>query len=240
MQQKNLHTEKLYPYLFYAPLKYQRKFYNFHGAETLNRFYNRSGNSCFMGMLFYDNRVFCYNVEIYNEDEGKSDRYLEITGLFNKLLKDYNIFHLCFLMHRAIYKYYRENALTENILPFIRYQNDSRYKPKFTYAVTKHRGRHRLFIENYPDENKREWNRILLSAIREDRFSEQLRKYKNERPNLFTGIYQALPKVNCATYEYDSTKGLRKSIKARRRRIGGDLSSRRFLRRSNSNNKLKR
>ena len=148
MQLKNLHTEKLFPYVFFAPYKIQKKFYNFHGNETIQRFYNHYGNSSFMGLLFYNNRVMCYNIVLYATDESRNDRFLDVTDVFNELLKEFNIFHLCYLFHRATFKFNRENALTENILHFIRYQNDSQYKPKFTYAVTKHRGRFRLFIEN--------------------------------------------------------------------------------------------
>ena len=235
MQLKNLHTEKLFPYVFFAPYKIQNKFYNFHGNETIQRFYNHYGNSSFMGLLFYNNRVMCYNIVLYAADESRNDRFLDVTDVFNELLKEFNIFHLCYLFHRATFKFNRENALTENILHFIRYQNDSQYKPKFTYAVTKHRGRFRLFIENNINENQGEWNRILLSAIRKDSYCSELRKYYKERPNLFTSLYSVLPKVNTASYEHDSTQSLRKSIKARRKRVRRTIQRRRLSRRSNSN-----
>lgn len=239
MTTKNLHTEKLFPYIYFAPDKIHRKFYNFHGKETINRFYNPNGNSSFMGLLFYDNKVLCYNIHIYPIDETEPVRSLDITEIFNQLLREYNIFHLSYLFHRALFKYYRENALTENILPYIRNQNESTLKPKFSYAVSKHRGRHRLFIENKIGENKREWDRILLRAIRKDSAGVLLREYSKERPDLFNSPYKILPKVNTATYQYDSTKDLRKSIAKRRRKLGADLQRRRSFRRGNTNFRLK-
>lgn len=239
MVEKNLHTEKLFNYLFFAPYNIQKKFYNFHGAETMNRFYNPYGDCSFMGILFYKNKVFCHNIEIYSKNNDNEHRYLEITKIFNQLLKEFNIFHLCYLFHRATYKYYRENILTENILPLIKYQTDARYKPKFTYAITKHRGRHRLFVENYKDENTREWNRILLQSIRKDSDSVMLARYKNERPNLFTSLYSICPNVNTASHKHDFSKSLRKSIKKRRKQNKRNIQRRRFFRKNNTNFKLK-
>lgn len=236
MAEKNLHTEKLFNYLFFAPYNLQKKFYNFHGIETMNKFYNHYGDSSFMGILFYKNKVLCHNIEIYSKIDDHAHRYLDVTDIFNQLLKEFNIFHLCYLFHRATYKYYRENILTENILPLIKYQVDERYKPKFTYAVTKHRGRHRLFVENYENENKREWDRILLSAIRKDSSCNLLREYKNERPNLFTTLYSCCPRINTITDKHDRSEGLRKSIKDRRKRTKGIIQRRRRIRKNNTNN----
>lgn len=239
MVEKNLHTEKLFSYIFFAPYNIQKKFYNFHGKETMAKFYNQYGDCSFMGILFYQNKVFCYNIEIYSKTDPCAHRYLEITKLFNKLLKEYNIFHLCYLIHRAVYKYYRENNLTEKILPIIINQDDERYKPKFQYAIKKHRGRHRLFVESKPNENSREWDRILLSAIRKDSYSSSLAEHKKSRPDLFTELYSCLPIVHTAPDQYVSPRYISQSIKKRRKRIKRNIQRRRLFRRSNPNFKLK-
>lgn len=238
MNKKNLHTAKLFPYILHAPASIQRKFYNFHSEESLNKFYNQYGNCSFMGLLFYDNKVFCYNIQIYSINSDET-RYLEITKLFNELLKEYNIFHLCYLFHRALFKYYREDCLTENILPYIQFQSDPKLKPKFNYAVTKHRGRYRLFTESKRNENYGEWYSLLLRSISKDSASKLLRQYLNQRPCLFDSVYKALPKINTVTYESESSKNLRKSIKKRRKKVGKSIQKRRSIRRNNTNFKLK-
>lgn len=238
MVEKNLHTAKLFEYLFFAPYSIQKKFYNFHGSETMNRFYDCYGDCSFMGILFYNNRVLCHNIEIYSKKDDHKHRYLDVTDLFNQLLKEFNIFHLCYLFHRATYKYYRENVLTEKILPLIKHQTDARYKPKFNYAITKHRGRYRLFVEDYENENKREWRSILLSAIRKDSHYKLLKEYKRERPDLFTELYSALPTVNTAPDKSYGPSSISKSIKKRRKQNKRNIQYRRRLRRSNPNTKL--
>lgn len=237
MSEKNKHTELLFPFLLEAPRKIQRKFYNFHGKESLNKFVDPYGDSCFMGIMFIKNRVYCYNIEIYSIKDD-SARYLDITKIFNQFLKEYNIFHLCYLFHRALFKYYRENSLTEKILPYVKHQNDKTLKPKFTYAVTKHRGRYRLFIESKRNENQRKWNSLLFRAIRKDSYSSELRRRIGEGFDLFGSPYKSLPKLNTCTYEYDDTKDLRKSIKKRRKEVRTNIQSRRLLRRSNRNIKI--
>lgn len=234
---KNLHTAKLFPYILDAPINIQRKFYNFHGEESLNKFYNEYGNSSFMGFLFYDNKVFCYNIEIYSSVDETS-RYLDITKLFNSFLKEYNIFHLCYLFHRALFKYYRENCLTEKVLPYVRYQNDKNLKPKFIYAIQKHRGRHRLFTENRRGQNQREWDRIILRALAKDSACLELRQYLNQRPCLFRTVYQALPKVNTVSYESKPSKNIRQQIEQRKRHHKRNIFQRRRFRRSNTNFKI--
>jgi hypothetical protein len=239
LAEKNLHTAKLFEYLFFAPYNIQKKFYNFHGAETMNKFYDHYGDCSFMGILFYQNKVYCHNIEIYSLTDDHAHRYLEITNVFNELLKEFNIFHLCYLIHRATYKYYRENTLTEKILDLIKFQTDERYKPKFTYAVTKHRGRYRLFVESYQNENQGEWDRILLSAIRKDLYYSRLIKYSKQRPDLFNGVYSELPELNTITDKHDKSKSLRQQVKKRRKLNKGNIQRRRLFRRSNTNFKLK-
>lgn len=203
------------------------------------KFYNHYGDCSFMGILFYKNKVYCHNIEIYSKKDDHAHRYLEITKVFNQLLKEFNIFHLCYLVHRALYKYYRENTLTENILDLIKYQTDARFKPKFTYAVTKHRGRYRLFVEDYENENQRKWNSILLSAIRKDSSCFELRSRFKERPDIFNSPYKSLPTINTASDKHDKSKSLRKQTKKRRMLNKRDIQSRRLFRRSNTNFKLK-
>lgn len=238
MPEKNLHTAKLFEYLFFAPYNIQKKFYNFHGNETMNKFYDQYGDCSFMGILFYQNKVYCHNIEIYSKTNDHAHRYLEITKIFNQLLKEFNIFHLCYLVHRALYKYYRENTLTENILDLIKYQTDVRYKPKFTYAVTKHRGRYRLFVEDYENENQGEWNRILFQSINKDSTCVEFRRRFKERPDIFDSPYKSLPTINTASDKHDCSKNLRKQIKKRRKLSKRNLQRWRKFRRSNTNFKI--
>lgn len=235
MVEKNLHTEKLFSYIYFAPQAIQKKFYNFHGKETMNKFYDFYGDCSFMGILFYKNKVYCHNIEIYSKKDDHAHRYLEITKVFNQLLKEFNIFHLCYLVHRALYKYYRENTLTENILDLIKYQTDVRYKPKFTYAVTKHRGRFKLFVEDYENQNQAKWNSILLSAIRKDVHYSSLTKYRSERPCLFPELYRACPNVNTASDKHDRSTSLSKQNKERRKFNSRNIQRRRKFRKSNTN-----
>lgn len=237
MINRNLHTAKLIPYILQAPISIQRKFYNFHGEESLNKFYDQYGNSSFMGFLFYNNKVLCYNIEIYSITD-ESSRYLDITKVFNTLLKEYNIFHLCYLLHRTLFKYYRENCLTEKILPYIRYQNELSLKPKFIYAITKHRGRHRLFIESRRNKSQIEWDRIIFQSIAKDSACVELRQYLNQGPSIFDCVYKALPKINSVTYESKPSKNIRESIKKRKLHNKRNIQYRRIFRRSNTNFKI--
>lgn len=211
----NKHTESLFPYIYFAPREMQRKYYN--GYEYLSDEWvsQNSGDSFFMGIVFKDNKVFCYNIEILCKDNNYIPQYLEITKTFNSLLKTYNIYNLCIILSAILKKKFnKESSLAKKLRLHIKYDSKHRL-PKFRYAIEKHHSRHRKFYFDTANCSHGLWDKILHSALYEvcgvDAYARTRGK---DGPNLFSFENPTTPRF----YTSQNSVQLPESVPRRPRR----------------------
>ena len=152
------------------------------------RYRNNKGDCIFNGIIFKDNRVFLYNIQMYDAKNNYEPKYLEITHVFNRLLKELNIYHLCIALSKAMQNYYKESNTAENIIIFRKYDKEY-YHHRFRYDVIKHHSRERKFIESNKNKSRRIWTKIILSAIHKTSEYHIFRHLRAERPNSFYFTY---------------------------------------------------
>lgn len=152
------------------------------------RYRNNKGDCIFNGIIFRDNKVFLYNIQMYDVINNYEPKYLEITYVFNRLLKELNIYHLCIALSKAMQNYYKESNTAENIIIFRKYDKEY-YLHRFRYDVIKHHSRERKFIESNKNKSRRIWTKIILSAIHKTSEYHFFRHLRTERPNSFYFTY---------------------------------------------------
>lgn len=152
------------------------------------RYRNNKGDCIFNGIIFKDNKVFLYNIQMYDAKNNYEPKYLEITHVFNILLKELNIYHLCIALSKAMQNYYKESNTAENIIIFRKYDKEY-YLHRFRYDVIKHHSRERKFIESNKNKSRRIWTKIILSAIHKTSEYHIFRHLRTERPNSFYFTY---------------------------------------------------
>lgn len=195
VKKSNPHTELLIPYIFYAPEFIKNKFYNECNEGNVKGDFYKENNSYFLGLMFINGRVFCYNIlqyKQYEENEGNYCEYLEITDLFNDLLNTYNIFHLCILIYRALKSQAREHEAMESFISFMRFQMDNNLQHRYLYERERQNNRFRKFIVCKESSSNTIWDKVILRAIERDRLSETFRKHKQERPSLLWRGFEGL------------------------------------------------
>lgn len=178
---------------------------------------NNSGDSSFNGLLFRDNRVYVFNINIYEGHNNYKQKYLDITEEFDKLLKRFNIYHLCLMIPMILKKFYREHNLTENLLPYIE-TDDERLLPKFRYKIQSNHSRHRKFIEDTKGGNRRNiWDKVLSANIDKISNIDTLEKFKRCRPSLFLfDLYTEKPRIHRVPDRYKQSEDISKGIRKQR------------------------
>ena len=152
------------------------------------RYKNNKGDCSFYGFIFKDNRVFVYNIYLYDKNNDYKPEYLEITGIFNKLLKRFNIYHLCIILNKALKNQCKENETTESIIIFLKHDNKN-YHHRYRYQLLKQNGRYKEFIIRNRHESRIKWNKIIFSAITKTSEYYVFGKLRTERPNSFYFTY---------------------------------------------------
>lgn len=209
------HTSLLYPYIHFAPEDIQAKFTFLDDIEKPLT----EKDSSFIGLLFRDCKVYCYNILIFDKDKDYQGEYLEITEIFNKLLKQYNIYHLCFITRHILDKYARENIVAENITPILKYDRPE-FKPKFRYEITKHRGRERKSIKSDRKGVYRTWSNLFHSTIKTISYCKHLAKFRNEGYNSMFIDYTCQSKLSESANEYRTSISLQRQERKRNRGMG--------------------
>jgi hypothetical protein len=141
---------------------------------------NKTNEASFNGILFREDRVLVMNIYTFNPDKDYEISYLDITGFFNRMLQQYNIFHLCLIIPKALRGLYSDSTLTENLIPFIKYDKPYRL-PKRRYALTRHHNKHRKFIVRNRRECRETWDPILHQAISKISNLSTFGSQRNER-----------------------------------------------------------
>ncbi len=203
------HISLLFRYILFAPREIQRKYCN--GAEfhSIEWFLNKTDECSFRGILFRENRVFVINIEILCKDNNFVPQYLDITDVFNKLLKRYNIYHLCVLISTVLRKkFYKESSLAQKLRFNIKY--DTPYKlPKFKYSIERHHSRERKFYYSTESEGKRAWtgiiNQTLCEVINLASFEGTM---DQGQPTLFTD-FGSVPEFNPNKNSHQRSEDLR-------------------------------
>lgn len=238
MQQPNRHTQLLFPFIYCAPddikEKIQPRYNNgklriiAHQKETGQKieFYNpewiegNTGECIFYGLLFRENRVYALNIEILCKDKDYEPEYLEITETFDRLLKKYNIYHLCLLISAVLRKkYYKEATLAKNLRTKVIYDTPYRL-PKIRYGIQKHHSRERKFYCDTASEGFKRWDILITQALHEISNLSAFETFGKERhqPCLWTD-YRSEPRLVSGRHKDKSPDGVR-SKKPRKLRRG--------------------
>lgn len=204
-------ASKLLQYIFFAPDDVKQKCSLFRKTQLeLNQdepVFNYQQEYNYDGFIIKGDTVKVYGIIIWDANNWKDEKYLDISNLIPKLLNHYNIFHCFTILKYCLGKYYRENVLTENYILF--FQNyDKRFKHKFRYEVTKHRGRERKYIEGYWNKNNTKWNRILYQSAIKKVYSSYYGQYKRERFNSIMLDYQTKPEQLILQNKHNKSNGL--------------------------------
>ena len=149
---------------------------------------NNKHDCSFMGFLFRENRVFVYNIQMYDKYNDYKEEYLEITGIFNRLLRKFNIYHLCIILSKALKNIYKESETSESIIIYKKYDKPY-HKHRLRYNTIKHNSRERKFIIGKRHTSRIIWNKIILSAIHKTSEYYVFGKLRTERPNSFYFTY---------------------------------------------------
>ena len=238
MQQPNRHTQLLFPFIYCLPddikEKIQPRYNNgklriiAHQKETGQKieFYNpewiegNTGECIFYGLLFRENRVYALNIEILCKDKDYEPEYLEITETFDRLLKKYNICHLCLLISAVLRKkYYKEATLAKNLRTIVIYDTPYRL-PKIRYGIQKHHSRERNFYCDTASEGFKRWDILITQALHEISNLSAFETFGKERhqPGLWTD-YRSEPRLVSGRHKNKSPDGVR-SKKPRKLRRG--------------------
>lgn len=146
---------------------------------------NNTDDASFNGILFRQGRVYIMNIYTFDPDKDYEPSYLDITEYFNAMLSQYNIYHLCIIIPKAVRKLYADCTLTENLIPFIKYDKPYRL-PKKRYNLTRHHNKHRKFIIRNRSECRRIWNPILDNSLSK---IANLSTFSNQREERHTSLW---------------------------------------------------
>lgn len=243
----NRYTQMLFPYIFYAPENMQAKYQNgvrryitlqddvignngkpkrtmsgniitqTRKIENPQWHKANNGESSFNGILFRNNRVLMYNIYTFSPQNDYRPQYLDITETFDLLLQEYNIYHLCLIIPKAVRKLYSDCTLTEKIIPYIRYDKESNL-PKSRYPIMRHHNKHRKFIVPNRKGSNRIWRDILYRSIARISNRSTFAEQRNTRPDSLYFLYTEEPELHIPKQSRSQPDGIyhKKIRKARR------------------------
>lgn len=130
--------------------------------------------SIFNGIIFSKNNILLINIYIYSEENNYKPEYLNITNVFQELLKHYNIFHLALIITTALKPLYKESSLANNVVENI---NNIQVQ-----QLKKLKGRHTKFIAKTKNDINQKWHTIIMNAISKITNLQEFKKLKNKKP----------------------------------------------------------
>lgn len=237
MQNINRHTQSLFRYIYCLPddIKeiYQPKYangqlrliqYEKEYGEQVSYYNpkwieNNTQDCTFCGLQFQDNRVFVINIYIFCKDKDYQPQYLEITEIFNKMLKQYNIFHLSLILSTLFRKkFYKESTLAHNLRTKILY-DDQRRLPKFRYSIQKHHSRERKFYCDTESEGIKRWAVLIDKTLQQVSNLSSFRTSGKDghHPGLWTD-YHCVPRMVSGHHKARPSDGVREKKPRKLRR----------------------
>ena len=203
-------TQKLFKLIINAPEHLKKKYFcnvsRIIDEKENSNWYNEKlneNNAIFSGLKFQENKVFVINIGIINENFNI--KYLEISTLFNNLLKQYDIITLTIVINEILKKYYKEYTLTENILEHIQVHNEKNL-PKFNHKIKQNNDRHKKFIDCNKCNASRKWNKILHKTLQQINTNIPKQNIARKRPLIFCNtIYSEITKLCRDTNCYKSS-----------------------------------
>jgi len=181
---------------------------------------NKTDDASFNGILFRNSRVYIMNIYTFDPDKDYQPSYLDITEFFNEMLSEYNIYHLCIIIPKAVRKLYGDCTLTENLIPFIKYDRPYRL-PKLRYKITSTHAKERKFIESKGTSINGTWNQILHRSLGKFGNLSAFREQRNERCQSLYFLYTQEPELRVPNHRPKPPDGLPpKGERKARRRFG--------------------
>ncbi|MDR2207170.1 MAG: hypothetical protein LBE36_13560 [Flavobacteriaceae bacterium] len=220
---ENKYTQMLFPYILYAPETVQKKYYNGCEWHTEEWYSENKGDCWFCGILFRDNSVFIYNIEILCKENDYEPQYLDITKTFDKLLKHYNIYHLCILVSAVVKRFYKESSLATNIRLYVKHDKPYRL-PRLRYEITKHHSRERKFYHDTKSDAGKVWDKILFSAISEIGVAGTLARERGQRPDSLYFIYSCKVELHTRKDNIQPSESVRGGGQRRSRKLFGSFN----------------
>ena len=244
------HIQQLFAYIQYAPAHIQSRYcngiarYTYHYTDLLddeglpkktakgviitkkhrkeNPLWkqNQTTEATFNGLLFRDGRVYVINIYTFDPSSDYSMQYLEITKIFNKLLKQYNIYHLSIIIPKAIRKLYADSTATENLIPFLKYDRPY-HKPKVRYKITSNHNKERKFIICQRDGSDRIWNQILYRSIAKFSNLCAFAEQRRERPQSLYFLFAQEPELRVPKHRQKPSHDLPPKRERKARRLFG-------------------
>lgn len=209
--------QNLNQYIYYSPDSIKKCYYNGSSIDDDN-WINNNIEAVFKGLLFKDGKVMAMKLYTFAKSEDYKPRYIEVTKVMEMLLNDFNPLHAAICLSEAIKKHSRESTLTENIIPYLKY--DKKYHlPKFRHHITKHHNRHRKFCESYPSENRRVWDKILYKSASEIGYNSSFDRERDQRPSSLFITYSCQPKLCVHKTNIQHTQRVSGTRKPRRRHL---------------------
>lgn len=189
------YTQTLLSYLQQAPEEIQQRcnIYYENPEPEERQIYTNRDECIFNGLIFRDNYVGVYNIQMYNVKNWDKPYYYNAFDLFQELTKYYNVYHAALILSLEVGDWKKDNVLLEqNYLHFKYY--DRQILPRLNYNATKHRNREGKFIDSHKSgvqtlqESKNKKGRgnlynILYQSCTKEDFYLHFRQFRNQRPN---------------------------------------------------------
>lgn len=232
----NNHTKELFLYIAFAPEEIKKKYNNGYNRwftykqkdktikEENKEWYfmrNNLGDSSFAGLLFRENKVYVHNIYLYDVNKDYKEQYLEITEIFNELLKKYNIYHACILALAVLKNSCKESYLTENIILYVK--TDREYHlPKFRYQLARHHSREKKFLISGKGISGKRWHKIFYKTLAKIQNLSTFADFRKTRPQLFLcDMYSTEPELRKVENKPKSPDGVQKRTRKPRRHFLG-------------------
>ena len=232
----NNHTKELFLYIAFAPEEIKKKYNNGYNRwftykqkdktikEENKEWYfmrNNLGDSSFAGLLFRENKVYVHNIYLYDVKNDYKEQYLEITGIFNELLKKYNIYHACILALAVLKNSCKESYLTENIILYVK--TDREYHlPKFRYQLARHQKKKKKFLVGRKGIIGKRWYKIFYKTIAKIQNLSTFADFRKTRPQLFLcDMYSTEPEFRKVENKPKPSDGVQKRTRKPRRHFLG-------------------
>ena len=211
------HIQSLFQYILYAPEEIQRYYCNGYEIGSNEWYQNKVDYAIFKGLLFRNNRVYCINVFIFSNEDDYEPKYLDVTRFFDALCKKYNIYHSALILATCTKWLHRECSLTENLIPFIKY--DAPYRlPRLRYAITRNHGKERKFIDSAGHRGRRIWNQTFHKSLAKIKNLATFEEYRTQGPDIFQSVYSATPELCVYQYKAELSNDLpQKRVRKSRR-----------------------
>ena len=182
---------------------------------------NNLGDSSFAGLLFRENKVYVHNIYLYDVKNDYKEQYLEITGIFNELLKKYNIYHACVLALAVLKNSCKESYLTENIILYVKTDREC-HLPKFRYQLARHHSREKKFLVGRKGISGKRWHKIFYKTIAKIQNLSTFADFRKTRPQLFLcDMYSTEPEFRKVENKPKPSDGVQKRTRKPRRHFLG-------------------